>query len=931
MNKFVILSVLLLSSFLMPAQELPPINTYIAKDYKAENQNWSISQSENKFIYIANNKGLLEFNGASWQLYPTPNETIMRSVKVLDDKIFTGFYMDFGYWKKNNFGELEFSSIAKKLNIQMLEDEQIWNILEIDGWVLFKSLQRIYLYNLDTNKLKIIESEFNLHKLTKVNEFIYFQEGQKGVFKIENGEPKLVSDHQILKENIIVEIFEKEDKLLFLTQKSGFFYLDRGVLKKWKTSSEKLLKNITVYSAKLLRNKEFALGTISDGFISLNSKGDLNFQITQDSGLHNNTVLSVFEDVENTIWLGLDNGINNINSTSPFKIYNNNSNFIGTIYASIVFDNKLYLGTNQGLFYRNIDSDESFKLIENTQGQVWSLKIIDNQLFCGHTSGTFLINKNKSTLIFNKQGTWILNKIDKNIIIQGCYDGLYVLERKNNIWRLRNKIKGFNNSSKYIAKYDAFKFFVNHEYKGVFKLTLDSDYREVIHLTKEESLKKGLHSSLISFQDKIIYSSKSGLYLYDNKKDFFKRDSIYSKLVSEDNFISAELAFNQSNTILWSFSKETINYLIPGKLSNKPIVNSIPISASIPKATYGYENIIHLEDQKYLIGTSNGYIAINLNKLNEAKDFKVTINKINNYILDKPKNKVNLFEQSEFSSDENNFEFYFGVPSFSKFKSIKYQYILLGQTKQWSSLSDSKSVLFENISYGTYTFKVRAIVGGELTVNEAVFDFVIDRPWYLSNALIIIYVILFLLVFYLFHITSKRYYKKQREALLEKTKKEAALKELESSQEIIKLNNEKLRSDIDSKNRELASSTMNMIKKNDFLNNIKNELVTGGDKNVSKVVKIIDKNLNNTDDWKMFQEAFNNADKNFLKKVKDKHANLTPNDLRLCAYLRLNLSSKEIAPLLNISPRSVEVKRYRLRKKMELPHDSNLTSYIIEL
>ena len=81
----------------------------------------------------------------------------------------------------------------------------------------------------------------------------------------------------------------------------------------------------------------------------------------------------------------------------------------------------------------------------------------------------------------------------------------------------------------------------------------------------------------------------------------------------------------------------------------------------------------------------------------------------------------------------------------------------------------------------------------------------------------------------------------------------------------------------------------------------------------------------------MFQEAFNNADKKFLKKIKSKHAELTPNDLRLCAYLRLNLSSKEIAPLLNISPRSVEVKRYRLRKKMNLPHDTNLTNYIIEI
>ena len=589
------------------------------------------------------------------------------------------------------------------------------------------------------------------------------------------------------------------------------------------------------------------------------------------------------------------------------------------------------MGTNQGLFYRNIDSEESFKLIENTQGQVWSLTIIDDQLFCGHTSDKFIIKQNKSTLIFDTQGTWTLKKIDNNTIIQGCYDGLYILEKKNRVWSLRNKIKGFSNSSKYIAKFGAHDFFVNHEYKGVFKLTLDSDLRKVVHLSKEKSLQKGLHSSLISFQDKILYSSKKGVYLYNKEKDVFTRDSIYSQLISEDNFISAELAFNKSNTILWSFSKETINYLIPGKLSNRPIVNSIPISASIPKATFGYENIIHLEDQKYLIGTSNGYIAVNLNKLNEEKDFEVSINKINNYILDKPKNKVNLFEESEFSFDENNFEFFFGVPSYNKFKSIKYQYVLLGHSKQWSVMSDTKSVLFENISYGTYTFKVRAIIGGKMSVNEATFKFVIDRPWYLSNTLIILYVIIFLFLFYLFHVTSKRHYKKQREALLEKTKKEAALRELESSQEIIKLNNEKLRSDIESKNRELASSTMNMIKKNDFLNNIKNELVNGGDKNVSRVVKIIDKNLNNTDDWKMFQEAFNNADKNFLKKVKDKHTSLTPNDLRLCAYLRLNLSSKEIAPLLNISPRSVEVKRYRLRKKMNLPHDSNLTSYILEI
>ena len=68
-----------------------------------------------------------------------------------------------------------------------------------------------------------------------------------------------------------------------------------------------------------------------------------------------------------------------------------------------------------------------------------------------------------------------------------------------------------------------------------------------------------------------------------------------------------------------------------------------------------------------------------------------------------------------------------------------------------------------------------------------------------------------------------------------------------------------------------------------------------------------------------------------IKKIKNIHPELTPNDLRLCAYLRLNLSSKEIAPLLNISVRSVEVKRYRLRKKMALPHENSLTTYILNL
>ena len=98
-----------------------------------------------------------------------------------------------------------------------------------------------------------------------------------------------------------------------------------------------------------------------------------------------------------------------------------------------------------------------------------------------------------------------------------------------------------------------------------------------------------------------------------------------------------------------------------------------------------------------------------------------------------------------------------------------------------------------------------------------------------------------------------------------------------------------------------------------------------------KIIKDIDKNISTNEDWAFFEKAFNHADKDFFKKVKEIHPELTANDLKLCVYLRLNLSSKEIAPLLNISHRSVEIKRYRLRKKINLDRSIQLNDYFIKM
>ena len=927
----ILLFAFFITSLSFYAQELPPINIFTTEDYGGENQNWSISQAANRYIYAANNKGLLEYNGANWHLYPTPNETIMRSVKCINNDIFTGFFRDFGFWTKNDFGFLEYVSIVKKKGVKMFEDEQIWEIIELDGWVLFKSLQRIYLYNLKTASLKIIEGSNVITKLSEVNGVVYFQDLEKGLFKIENGKPLLVSNHPILKDNKLTDIFHKDDTMYFLTQNMGFYYFEKEILKKWEIPANNYLKNKTIYSSEILNDGGIVLGTISNGIVSLSSKGEINYKVNQNLGLNNNTVLSVFEDFDKNIWLGLDNGINLINSVSLLKIFVNQKDVLGTIYTSVIYDDFLYLGTNQGLFYKKYNSEDEFEFVKKTQGQVWSLKVIDETLFCGHDSGTFIVKKNEANSIFDTQGTWDFKKLGNNLIIQGNYDGLYVLQKENNSWRLRNKIKGFKNSSRYFILLEPNKIFVNHEYKGVFKLKVNDTYTKISKIVKDTSVNKGIHSSLLKYKNNVYYASKKGAYKYDLAKDIFNLDTTYTKLIPENLFVSAKLISDKHSNKLWSFTEDGLRFLNPGKLSNIPTLETIPIKKSLLKGASGFENIIHLENEKYLIGTFNGYLIVDLNKKIVPNNLEIDITQIFSNELNHTPRKVLLNKEQNFKNAENSLQFYYSVPNFDKTSNIVYQYMLTGYHSNWSDYTESNSVLFENLPFGIYNFKVRALANGGLTNNVSEFKFSIEKPWFLSNFAVVIYVLLFLFLIFTWYILSKRYYNIKQGKLLLNAQKELELIELESSQKIIKLNNEKLRNDIDSKNRELATSTMSIIKKNEFLNFIKNELLDGTEKNVSKVVKIIDKNLNNTDDWKMFQEAFNNADKKFLDKVKEKHSDLTPNDLRLCAYLRLNLSSKEIAPLLNISPRSVEVKRYRLRKKMNLEHNANLTNYILEI
>ena len=404
------------------------------------------------------------------------------------------------------------------------------------------------------------------------------------------------------------------------------------------------------------------------------------------------------------------------------------------------------------------------------------------------------------------------------------------------------------------------------------------------------------------------------------------RDSI----INSDNFTTRKMVSINDNQ-LFLFSNDHVYIFEKNIFSDDLQVNKYLIGEQIRKDVIGFENIALINENTYLIGSTEGYLIT---------DFSSFPSKINKKLLINQVQAINILQQLKFFNpnaqievpyDFNTITFEFSLPSFANTSKIKYRYLLDGYNENWSEWASTTNVSFGNLQFGDYNLKIEA----KLNDNEIIKSnrsFAILRPWYVTNPMIILVLTAFILFIFFINKSYERYYSKIRLKLIDENNQKMELVELRNSEKLIQLENQNLEENIQSKNRELAIATMAIVKKNQFLKAILQDL-ENLDSNplVTRVIRVLKRNSKKDDDWQFFKEAFDNSDKDFLKNLKLVHPKLTPNDMRLCAYLRLNLSSKEIAPLFNISAKSVEIKRYRLRKRMGLGRVDNLVDYIIKL
>ena len=939
---------------------IPNIINYTKQVYSAGSQNWNIAQGKNGIMYFTNNDGLLSFDGTFWRLYKLPNKTIARSVAVSNDnRVYVGGQGEIGYFFPDANGELEYTSLNKLIPASDNDFADVWNICFYNQHVFFRANKKILEYD---NKSIRVYNSFNWGFLGVVNGALLANHHEMGLVVYNNGEWQPKTRSKVFAgTNLMIRTILPfgKDSALVVSLMHGLFILHHDSVYSFKTPDIESIGAKNISSACLLSADRIALATNLGGCAIIDKQGKFIQRFTKKEGIQNNNVLSVMMDKDKNLWLGLDNGIDLITYSNAIKNIFPGQEDRNSGYTSIIYNKKLYLGVSTGLYLINLDpvindlsyTNGSFEFIENTKGQVWNLSSVNGKLLMGHNKGAFIIENNKANPLETKTGFWGFQPLYKNnpssLVAVGTYGGISFYKYNNG--NLLDPVSYSKvESARFVAIGDNV-IWIAHPYKGVYRINFNADGPgEASKYSDTKKILSSNHNKIFKLKDKIVLTTDNGIFEYDERQNDFVRSKWLENLVGKEpiSYVKEDAAGN-----IW-FCRDKKVAVIDRSFKDPRTILIPEIDGRIMGG--GFENINIVDSNNILIAAEKGFFHINYSLYKKNKQsLNVLIRRVQSTLKENGLiygGYSDLSEAPDIKYKYNSLHFECSSTLFGQESNTEYSYLLEGFDKGWTPWSRKTEKDYTNLPAGNYTFKVKCRNNPDNEPSSSRFSFSILPPWYQTWWAYTLYIIATVSLLYFFYKNQQRKYKRLQQIKLQEQKRkyDEEQKQLqlihqleiqESEKKIIHLKNEKLQSEVEHKNSELASSAMNLVQKKEMLSKLKDDLIhyksipdtEKAAKEFQKIIRVIDRDLDHNEEWEQFAVHFDSVHSNYLKKLKAQHSSLTTSDLKLAAYLRLNLSTKEIAQLMNISVRGVETSRYRLRKKLDIENEINLFDHLIKI
>jgi hypothetical protein len=949
---------------------LPEIVNYSKQVYNAGTQNWTIAQDKKGIIYVANDEGLLTFDGNFWKKYSTPTSSTIRSLVIAPDgRIYVGAQGEIGFFQAGKTGVLQYTSLNNLIPDAEKDFTDIWNVVIYKDAVFFRSFKKIFQYRND--KITVYR-DISWSFLGSANGQLISKAYSKGLMRFENNSwvPLSTKDSIPSKAQVTALLSLNKDSLLLITKKHGASILNGDHIIPFSTPDLTIINEKNPYGATAIDENRIAIITSLGGCYVINKKGQLIQRLAKQDGLQNNNILSVFVDREKNLWLGLDNGIDFIAYSNAIKHIFPDYQEQSAGKSAIIHNNILYIGTSNGLYHTQIDQQQdisyvkgNFEQVPNTKGQVWNLSELNGELVMGHNDGFFVIKNKLPQAVDGSTGFWTFsslnNVIPSPVVIAGTYNGVNFYNYQNGSFKNPSVHCHFE-SVRFMAV-DNNIAWVSHPYKGLFKIRLNGGIKPsyTAYNDKNKILSPN-NNHIFKIKSRIVLANEKGLFEYDEKADDFKPSTFFKNIFGN---IAVEYLKEDNEGNIWFVEKKRMG-VVDFSSSSPQIVHFPELTNHI--MTGGFECIYPYNRNNIFVAGEGGFYHINYQQYKSKKENipifigNVRINNKKDSTIfggHYPNNENANNSTPEISYSWNSIHFEFSSPLYGKQSSIEYSYYLEGFDKTWSQWSKKAEKDYTYLSPGHYSFRVKARTheGEESAIMT--YQFTVLPPWYRSTLAYLFYWILIgAVIYFLYRFQKKKFIeqqlkheeerkkleyvnKLQKEKFEEEQKQLMYLHQLEierTEKEIIRLKNEKLESEIQLKNTELASTTLNLIQKGEMLVKVKEQFVRmkkGSEvdkesEDYKKILKMLgeDKMKKN---WEQFAVHFDKVHSDFLVSLKAVYPNLTPSELKLCAYLRLNLSSKEIAQITNITIKSVELGRYRLRKKLQIPPEENLFNFLL--
>ncbi|MCD8313956.1 MAG: hypothetical protein LUC24_07335 [Bacteroidales bacterium] len=924
----------------------PYVTNFSKSDYKAGTQNWDISQNRSGFMYFANNSGLLEYDGVRWDCRPIGNHTNVRSVCCDEDsgRIYAGAFAEFGYYEPDETGIMTYISLTDSFaGIEGMTE--IWNIHRLGGEIYLQDDSRIYRYN--GTSVEVIDAGAKINCSAVVDGTLYVACRDRGLLCLRGSELVMVESGVRFRGRKISAILPYQNRrILVATEFDGLYSLSGGRLTRIRPDLDARFRSAQVFCA-AIAGERIAVGTVSDGvFVISPDGGSEDVHLSAYSGLRNKSVLSLFFDRSGNLWAGLDSGIGFIDIQSPVTSLLGSGRVVGSGYTSATVGGRLYLGTNQGLYWMErsavdgMDADERVSQVGGISGQVWSLTRVGDDLLCGQDGGLYEVEGDTSRKILGIDGVWnVCSWQGRNDLALGCsYSGLFFIEKKDGHWRLRNFLKGFGESSMTFVPTDDSRIWLHHWMKGLFRLTLDEAADSVVTVDYYDSrsgFPTDMNNMVNRLDNGLVFSSEGGFYEFDGER--MRPSERLNSMFSAPPVATKVLESPYGDLLFLSGSMQTI------ALRDRTgyDIDTLSLKSIQDERIPGFDHVNWLDRDRFIINTENGFSLVYLAKKRDRTveaDGVVVIKEV--YPVGRPDSPVYgsreaLRDEEVFSRRirlkhrDNSLVFEFVAPQYGRTADVQYSYFLEKYEKDWSEWTPDNTKSYTKLPGGNFTFHVRARSAYLPDISESAFSFTVLPPWYYSSAAICTYVLLGLMLIVLTFRMAQERLRRRTEAV-----------RAEKEEEIMELKQQSLENDLKHKSQDLADSTMNLIRKNDILIRIKNNLdkvysdvesQESRDSTLKRIRKLredIVDNIEHDNDWQRFSQNFDTVYEDYLKRLKKSFPQLTVRDLRLCSYLKMDLSSKDIASMLNMSVRSVEMARYRLRQKMGLSRDTNLTDLL---